>query len=73
MIQFFKIVNVFYFLGSLLQFIDSIQTVSPTTTFFPLVIVIAAGMIKEGYMDYKRYKIDEETNNKKCDVWISRP
>lgn len=68
-IQFFKVVNVFYFFNGLLQFIPSIQTVNPLSTFLPLIMVVATGMIKEGIIDYKRYKSDKDTNAKRCEVW----
>lgn len=58
-----NVVNVFYFINGILQFIPSVQTASPLATYIPLGFIILTGMIKEAVIDYKRYKSDKETNH----------
>lgn len=51
-----NLVNVFYVFNGILQFIPSIATNSPLATYMPLMFVVIVGMIKEGWIDYKRMK-----------------
>ena len=55
-IQFMNVVNVFYLFNGILQFIPSVATVSPLSSYLPLMFVVATGMVKEGIIDYKRYQ-----------------
>lgn len=58
--------NCFYLINGFLQFIPQVQTNSPAATFLPLLFVIVMGIIKEGIVDFKRHKSDNETNNRIC-------
>lgn len=62
MLQFTKVINVFYLGNAILQSFPSVSTNDPLYTIIPLAILIFLGMLKEGLADYKRYKIDKATN-----------
>ena len=62
MLQFTKVINVFYLGNAILQSFPSVSTNDPLYTIVPLTILILLGVLKEGLADYKRYKIDKITN-----------
>ena len=61
-LQFAKVINVFYLGNAILQSFPTVSTNDPLFTIVPLSILVALGVLKEGLADYKRYKIDRETN-----------
>jgi hypothetical protein len=64
LVQFTRVVNVFYFTFGMLQLVPSIATNNPLAIYLPLAFVVVMGMIKEGVVEYKRYKQDKETNSR---------
>jgi phospholipid-translocating ATPase len=62
LLQFTKVINVFYLGNAILQSFPSVSTNDPLFTIIPLSILIFLGVLKEGLADYKRYKIDKTTN-----------
>ena len=67
--QFTKLANVYFLLLSVLQVIPDISTSHGVPTYlFPLLFIVFLTMIKDGYEDYKRYKSDQEENNKETKV-----
>jgi len=62
LLQFTKVINVFYLGNAILQSFPSVSTNDPLFTIIPLSILIFLGVFKEGLADYKRYKIDKTTN-----------
>jgi magnesium-transporting ATPase (P-type) len=62
-LQFAKVINVFYLGNAILQSFPSVSTNDPLYTIVPLTILVLLGVLKEGLADYKRYKIDKETNS----------
>jgi hypothetical protein len=62
LLQFTKVINVFYLGNAILQSFPNISTNNPLYTIVPLSILIFLGVLKEGLADYKRYKIDKMTN-----------
>ena len=48
--------------------IPAISTVSPLIDFIPVAFIVAVGMSKEAYLDYKRWKEDKKLNQKPCKV-----
>jgi phospholipid-translocating ATPase len=63
LIQFTRVINIFYLFNVILQYIPSISTNDPLMTLIPLLFVIAMGMLREGLADHKRNKEDRKTNN----------
>jgi phospholipid-translocating ATPase len=61
-LQFAKVINVFYLGNAILQSFPSVSTNDPLYTIVPLTILVLLGILKEGLADYKRHKIDKQTN-----------
>ncbi|XP_040276086.1 phospholipid-transporting ATPase IC [Bufo bufo] len=66
--QFRRIANAYFLLLLIIQLIPQISTVSWYTTFIPLVIVLGITAIKDLADDISRHKMDNEINNRSCDV-----
>ena len=63
--QFSKLANIYFLFLAILQCIPAVSlTKGIPTVLFPLVVIVIITMIKDGYEDYKRYKSDQEENNK---------
>ncbi len=66
--QFSKLAN-FYFLSvSILQMIPGLSTTGNYTTIVPLSFFVALSMAKEGYDDFRRYRLDKAENNSMASV-----
>jgi len=61
-IQFARVVNCFYLVNVVFQFIPSVSTNDPLATLIPLTFVILLGMLREGIADFKRFRADRKTN-----------
>lgn len=67
--QFKKAANL-YFLGvSIMQVIPGLSPTGRFTTLIPLVLVLAASMLKDGWEDWKRRVADRVINNRVAHVW----
>tara|TARA_R110002060_G_scaffold13295_6_gene18895 strand:- start:560 stop:1684 length:1125 start_codon:yes stop_codon:yes gene_type:complete len=62
--QFSKLANAYFLLVSILQMIPGLSTTGTYTTIAPLLVFVAISMGKEGYDDYRRYKLDKVENNR---------
>ena len=63
--QFSKLANVYFLFLAVLQVIPAISlTGGSPNILLPLLTIVFITMIKDGYEDYKRYKSDQEENNK---------
>ena len=60
--QFSKLGNFYFLVVGILQLIPGLSTVGRWTTIVPLGIFIALSMAKEGYDDFRRYKLDKAEN-----------
>ncbi|CAL4078446.1 unnamed protein product, partial [Meganyctiphanes norvegica] len=67
--QFQRLAN-FYFLCLLVIQLIPITPLSPLTTAVPLLMVLSASAIKDGYDDYQRKRSDNQVNNRKA--WVLR-
>ena len=68
--QFSKIANVYFLFLSLLQMIKLVSITHGIPTILPpLSFIVLLTMIKDVYEDYKRYKSDQEENNKETLVF----
>lgn len=62
--QFSKLANFYFLCVSILQMIPTLSTTGTYTTIVPLIFFITLSMSKEGYDDYRRYKLDKIENNR---------
>ena len=62
LLQFTKVINVFYLFNMILQSIPEVTTNAWYYTAIPLFSMISLGMVKEFMADYKRYKMDKTAN-----------
>ncbi|XP_075040995.1 phospholipid-transporting ATPase IC-like [Mixophyes fleayi] len=66
--QFRRIANAYFLFLLIIQTIPAISTVSWYTTLIPLVIVLGITAIKDLADDISRHKMDNEINNRSCEV-----
>ena len=69
--QFSKLANFYFLVVGIMQLIPGLSTTGTYTTIAPLMIFVAIAMAKEGYDDYRRYKLDKSEN--RSVVWILDP
>ncbi|KAL9603081.1 MAG: hypothetical protein Q9219_001445 [cf. Caloplaca sp. 3 TL-2023] len=61
--QFSKLANFYFLCVSILQMIPGLSTTGTFTTIIPLSFFVALSMAKEGYDDFRRFKLDKIENN----------
>ncbi|KAK7413748.1 drs2 neo1 protein [Neonectria punicea] len=66
--QFSKLGNFYFLVMGILQLIPGLSTVGRWTTIAPLGVFVAFSMAKEGYDDYRRYKLDRVEN--RSEAWV---
>ncbi|KAF5021572.1 hypothetical protein F66182_6401 [Fusarium sp. NRRL 66182] len=66
--QFSKLGNFYFLVVGTIQTIPDLSTVGQWTTIGPLAVFIAFSMAKEGYDDYRRYKLDRIEN--RSEAWV---
>ena len=68
--QFSKVANIYFLFLAVLQVIPGVTTSNGVPTYLPpLFAIVLLTMVKDGYEDYKRYKSDQEENNKETHVY----
>jgi phospholipid-translocating ATPase len=67
--QFSKLANFYFLCVSVLQMIPGLSTTGNYTTIIPLFFFVSISMGKEGYEDYRRYKLDRQENNSEATVF----
>lgn len=60
--QFSKLANFYFLVIGILQMVPGLSTTGKYTTIGPLMAFVALSMAKEGYDDYRRYKLDKLEN-----------
>ncbi|KAH9996634.1 phospholipid-translocating P-type ATPase [Xylariaceae sp. FL0662B] len=60
--QFSKLANFYFLVISIMQLIPGLSTTGKYTTIAPLLVFVSISMAKEGYDDYRRYKLDKTEN-----------
>ncbi|KAL2131051.1 hypothetical protein VTI74DRAFT_5614 [Chaetomium olivicolor] len=60
--QFSKLANFYFLVIGILQMIPGLSTTGTYTTIGPLIAFVALSMAKEGYDDYRRYRLDKLEN-----------
>ncbi|KAJ6188776.1 hypothetical protein N7519_003684 [Penicillium mononematosum] len=68
--QFTKVANFYFLIVAILQMIPGLSTTGTYTTIVPLLIFVGISMGKEGFDDWRRYRLDKEENNR--DAWVLR-
>lgn len=69
--QFSKLANFYFLVIGVMQMIPGLSTTGTYTTIGPLIAFVALSIGKEGYDDYRRYKLDKVENRK--DAWVLDP
>lgn len=69
--QFSKLANFYFLVIAILQMIPGLSTTGTFTTFVPLMIFVGISMAKEGFDDWRRYRLDKEENNRVA--YVLRP
>lgn len=69
--QFSKLANAYFLTIAILQMIPGLSTTGTYTTIGPLVVFVGLSMAKEGWDDYRRYKMDKLENS--TDTWVLDP
>lgn len=69
--QFMKLANFYFLIISILQMIPGFSTTGKYTTILPLMAFVAISMGKEGYDDYRRYRLDRLEN--RSTAWVLDP
>ena len=62
--QFTKLANFYFLIVAILQMIPGLSTTGTYTTIVPLLIFVGISMAKEGFDDWRRYRLDKEENNR---------
>ncbi|RAH85649.1 haloacid dehalogenase-like hydrolase [Aspergillus japonicus CBS 114.51] len=62
--QFTKLANFYFLIVAILQMIPGLSTTGTYTTIVPLLIFVGISMGKEGFDDWRRYRLDKEENNR---------
>ncbi|GMM42528.1 aminophospholipid-translocating P4-type ATPase [Hanseniaspora uvarum] len=70
--QFKKFANSYFLIISILQMIPGWSTTGSYTTIIPLLIFIAISVLREGYDDFRRYKLDCVENKKLTNVLFKK-
>ncbi|EFR03245.1 phospholipid-transporting ATPase 1 [Nannizzia gypsea CBS 118893] len=71
--QFSKLANFYFLCVAILQMIPGLSTTGTFTTFVPLIIFVGISIGKEGYDDFRRYRLDKEENNRIASVLRPSP
>lgn len=66
--QFSKLANFYFLCVAILQMIPGLSTTGNYTTIIPLMFFVTISMLKEGYDDLRRYRLDKEENGKETTV-----
>ena len=67
--QFSKFANFYFLCVSVVQMIPSLSTTGQYTTLIPLLFFVGISMLKEGYDDLRRSRLDKEENNRTASVF----
>lgn len=69
--QFSKLANAYFLTIGILQMIPGLSTTGTYTTIGPLIAFVGLSMAKEGWDDYRRYKLDKLEN--RTEAWVLDP
>jgi phospholipid-translocating ATPase len=66
--QFSKLANFYFLCVAILQMVPGLSTTGMYTTIAPLSFFVSISMAKEGYDDYRRYRLDKEENARETTI-----
>lgn len=66
--QFSKLANFYFLCVSILQMIPGLSTTGTYTTIVPLLFFVTLSVAKEGYDDFRRYRLDKAENTSTASV-----
>lgn len=66
--QFSRLANAYFLIIAILQMIPGFSTTGRFTTIIPLMVFVCLTMAKEGYDDFRRYRLDKAENNRKAKI-----
>lgn len=66
--QFSRLANAYFLIIAVLQMIPGFSTTGRFTTIIPLLVFVFITMAKEGYDDFKRYRLDKAENERKATI-----
>ncbi len=69
--QFMRFANVYFLIIAIIQCIPIISPLGAFSAIIPLIFVLTVSLIREGYEDFQRAKIDKEQNCEICEVFRS--
>ncbi|CAK7274382.1 drs2 neo1 protein [Sporothrix epigloea] len=69
--QFMKLANFYFLIISILQMVPGLSSTGTYTTIAPLLLFVAISMFKEGFDDYRRYRLDCVEN--RSTAWVLDP
>ncbi|KAK1760402.1 putative phospholipid-transporting ATPase DNF3 [Echria macrotheca] len=69
--QFSKLANFYFLVIGIMQMIPGLSTTGTYTTIGPLIFFVGFSIAKEGYDDYRRYKLDKQEN--RSAAWVLDP
>ena len=69
--QFSKLANFYFLVIGIMQMIPGLSTTGTYTTIGPLMAFVGLSMAKEGWDDYRRYRLDKVEN--RSDAWVLDP
>ena len=67
--QFMRFANVYFLIIAIIQCIPIISPLGAFSAIIPLIFVLTVSLIREGYEDLQRAKIDKEQNCEICEVY----
>ena len=70
LIQFVRLANIYFLVSAILSSIPIISPYSPVTAIAPIIIVLSVSIIREGFEDLARSKLDKEQNNEPTSAYI---
>ena len=65
-LQYKKVVVCFYTFNTVMQSFPAVSTNSPLASLIPVLFIILLGMLKEAYLEYKRWSDDKRINQMPC-------
>lgn len=70
LLQFKRYANIYFIITAILQTIDVISPLNPSSAWTPLIFVLGLSILREGMEDYSRHRSDIEMNSKcRCQVY----
>lgn len=70
--QLYRLANVYFIIIAIIQSIPDLTPLSSVTGVIPIIIVLLASILREGWEDLKRHRFDSKLNNQKVKVYRTK-